>query len=183
MSRFLVRLLVAMCVFFAPIPWCSAQSSAVARIQENFVVTNLFKPVYPPLAKQTRITGDVVLTLKIRKDGRLESATVVSGHPLLKQAALDSAERSQFECRNCSDEIRPFQMLYSFQLGPTSYCAETSETSKSDEKKQFYPRVLESQNHVTVIDQPVGTCDLGPDVMRVRSAKCLYLWRCSLRSL
>ena len=178
----MVSLPVAMCVFPVAIPWCSAQSVASVQIQENVVVTALFKPAYPPLAKQTRTTGDVVLTLKITKDGRLESATVVSGHPLLKQAALDSAERSQFECRNC-DEIRPFQMLYSFRLGPTSYCAGASETSKSDERKEFYPRVLESQNHVTVIDQPVAICDPGPDSKRVRSAKCLYLWKCSLRFL
>jgi TonB family protein len=111
----MVRLLVAMYVFPAAIPWCSVQSVRSLQIQENVVVTSLFKPAYPPLAKQTRTTGDVLLTLKIRKDGRLESATVVSGHPLLKRAAaLDSAERLQFECRNCSDEISPFQMLYSF---------------------------------------------------------------------
>jgi TonB family protein len=178
MSNFLIRLLAALFVFLAAVPESSAQS---AQTQEDIALTNLFQPVYPPLAKQTRITGDVELALELRKDGSLGSASVVSGHPLLKQAALDSAQRSQFECRNCSEGVHSFKMLYSFQLGPTSYCTDGSETSKSGEKQQAYPRVIESQNHVTVIDRPVGTCDLARDLRKVRSAKCLYLWKCGLQ--
>jgi hypothetical protein len=32
---------------------------------------------------------------------------------------------------------------------------------------------------VTVIDQPLCTCDPTSDVSRVRSVKCLYLWKCA----
>jgi TonB family protein len=63
---------------------------------EDVAITKLFQPVYPPLAKQTQITGDVELTLQVTTDGSVESAIVVSGHPLLKQAAVDSALHSQF---------------------------------------------------------------------------------------
>jgi TonB family protein len=181
MSSFLIRLLVAVFVFFAAVPESSAQSEASAQVQENVAITKLFQPVYPPVAKQTRITGDVEITVEIRKDGSLESASVVSGHPFLEQAALDSTRRSQFECKNCGEGVRSFQMLYSFQLGPTRYCAEGPQTPKSDAKEETYPRVIESQNHVSVIDQPVGTCDLAIDRRKVRSAKCLYLWKCGLQ--
>jgi TonB family protein len=171
MSSYLIRLFIAIFVLSIAVAESSAQGATAVQTQESVVLSKLFQPVYPPLALQTRITGDVELILEVKADGSLESAQFVSGHPLLKQAALDSAQRSKFECRNCTQGMRLFQMLYSFQLGPTRYC---------EEKEAPYPRVVQSQSHVTVIDQPVGTCDMAFTVTRtkVRSAKCLYLWRC-----
>jgi len=177
MRRFSGRLLTAMLFLAAGVPESPAQS---ATIVEDVVITKLFQPVYPPLAKQTRITGDVELTLKVKADGSIESAIVVSGHPLLKRAAVDSALHSQFACKNCGEEVRSLKMLYSFQLGPTSYCTEGPPTANSNEKQETYPRVTVSLNYVSIIDQPVGTCDLAfiATERKVRSAKCLYLWRC-----
>ena len=40
-------------------------------------------PVYPPLARSTRIQGAVVLDVGIGKDGSVVEAKLVSGHPLL----------------------------------------------------------------------------------------------------
>jgi len=56
---------------------------------------------YPPLARQARITGDVRVEVLIGTDGTVESAKMISGHLLLKQAAIESAQKSQFECRRC----------------------------------------------------------------------------------
>src|SRR5512140_1006964 len=47
------------------------------------------KPTYPPLAKQARIQGSVMLQATIGKDGSILNLHVVSGHPMLTQAALD----------------------------------------------------------------------------------------------
>src|SRR5260370_12487812 len=77
--------------------------------------TKLSEPVYPPLARQTRIVGDVQLMLKVRRDGSVESATVVSGHPLLQLPALESARNSKFECRKC-DEAASIELVYTFPL-------------------------------------------------------------------
>jgi TonB family protein len=158
-----------------------AQSGVSANsLHGKLVLTKLTEPSYPPLARQTRLTGDVELVLEIKEDGSVQSAIVVSGHPLLKESALNSAQRSQFECRNCDQGVRSFRMLYSFQLGPTRYCTEASDNSKGNQQEELYQRVIQSQNHVIVVDQPVGTCDLAGTVTRkkVRSAKRLYLWRC-----
>jgi periplasmic protein TonB len=48
------------------------------------------KPAYPPIAVQARIQGTVVLQTVIAKDGTVQDLRVVSGHPLLVQAALDA---------------------------------------------------------------------------------------------
>ncbi len=49
-------------------------------------LTKLSKPVYPPIALQTQISGDVELKLLIRPNGIVETAQSVSGHPLLRQS-------------------------------------------------------------------------------------------------
>jgi TonB family protein len=183
MNRFLfvMRILAVGIVLTCSTIKSLAQTGASANTpQGEVVLTRLTGPSYPPLARQTGVTGDVELLFEIKEDGSVQSARVVSGHPLLKQAALDSAQRSQFECRNCGPGVRSFRMLYSFQLGPTRYCTGASDSSQTDQQEEPYPRVLQSQSHVTVVDLPVGTCDLAFTVVRkkVRSARCLYLWRC-----
>ncbi len=48
------------------------------------------KPVYPPLAKQARIQGVVRFTAIIARDGTISNLQLVSGHPLLVQAAQNA---------------------------------------------------------------------------------------------
>jgi len=50
------------------------------------------KPVYPPLAKQARISGVVKLNAIIGKDGAVQNLTVASGHPLLVPAAMEAVK-------------------------------------------------------------------------------------------
>jgi TonB family protein len=47
-------------------------------------------PLYPPLARAARIQGMVVLRAVIGKDGSVQSVKVMSGHPMLEQAAVDA---------------------------------------------------------------------------------------------
>ena len=54
-------------------------------------------PIYPPLAKQARIQGMVRLEAEISKQGTIESLRVVSGHPLLVQAALDAVKQWRYK--------------------------------------------------------------------------------------
>ena len=54
------------------------------------------KPLYPPLARQARIQGNVVLHAIIDKDGKVAQLEVVSGHPLLVQAALDAVKQWRY---------------------------------------------------------------------------------------
>ena len=162
-----------------------AQNAVIPETTQNGVVlSKLFQPIYPPLARQTRIAGDVDVTLKVRPDGSVESATVVRGHPLLQQAALDSAQKSQFECGKC-DEAASIQLVYTFQLlGGDSCCKVTENQSNNGQADLPIPRVIQSQNHVTVVNQPACICDPAIAVRKVRSLKCLYLWKCkSLYSL
>jgi protein TonB len=51
------------------------------------------KPVYPPLAKQARISGVVHLAAVISANGTIQDLKVISGHPLLIPAALDAVKQ------------------------------------------------------------------------------------------
>jgi protein TonB len=54
-------------------------------------------PIYPPLARQARIQGSVLLHAVLDKDGRVSELQVISGHPLLVQAALDAVKQWRYQ--------------------------------------------------------------------------------------
>jgi protein TonB len=54
-------------------------------------------PAYPPLAKQARIQGAVVLQAIIGKDGSIENLHAVSGHPMLIQSAIDAVRQWKYK--------------------------------------------------------------------------------------
>jgi TonB family protein len=61
------------------------------RVQNNKLISST-QPVYPDLAKNARIQGTVELATLIGPDGHVQQLKVVSGHPLLRQAALDAVK-------------------------------------------------------------------------------------------
>jgi periplasmic protein TonB len=54
---------------------------------------NRVRPVYPEQARQAHIQGLVRLHLVLAKDGSVAQFQVVSGHPLLLQAAVDAVRQ------------------------------------------------------------------------------------------
>jgi len=60
-------------------------------------IINRVQPVYPPLARQTRISGTVRLHAIIGKDGTIQQLEVMSGHPLLQQNALDAVRQWRYQ--------------------------------------------------------------------------------------
>ena len=54
-------------------------------------------PVYPPLARQARISGTVVLRAVISKDGSIENLQLISGHPMLAPAAIDAVKQWKYK--------------------------------------------------------------------------------------
>ena len=55
-------------------------------------LTHQVMPVYPPMAKTARVQGKVVLDATVDESGNVVNARVVSGHPMLQQAALDAVK-------------------------------------------------------------------------------------------
>ena len=54
-------------------------------------------PNYPPLAKQARIQGQVVLQAEISKEGTIQNLQLVSGHPMLAPAAIEAVKQWRYK--------------------------------------------------------------------------------------
>jgi len=63
------------------------QGSALRKVQ----------PQYPPIAKAARASGAVQVQVTISEEGRVIDAQVVTGHPLLRDAALQAARQWVFK--------------------------------------------------------------------------------------
>ncbi|MCI0659531.1 MAG: energy transducer TonB [Acidobacteria bacterium] len=63
------------------------QGSAIKRIQ----------PVYPQVAKVARASGPVQVEVTIDENGNVIAAEASSGHPLLREPAVDAAKQWQFK--------------------------------------------------------------------------------------
>jgi TonB family protein len=75
------------------------QELSVFNVAGNIQAAQLLErvvPVYPPLARQTRIQGTVRLYAILAKDGTVKSLEVISGHPLLIQAAVDAVKKWRY---------------------------------------------------------------------------------------
>jgi protein TonB len=73
------------------------------RVQEANLIKKV-QPVYPPLARSTRIQGHVILTAIISKDGTIEELKLVSGHPLLAPAAMAAVKQWVYKPTMLNDE-------------------------------------------------------------------------------
>jgi protein TonB len=62
----------------------------------NGKATSLPKPPYPPAARAVRASGAVTVQVLIDESGSVVSATAVSGHPLLRAAAVQAARGARF---------------------------------------------------------------------------------------
>src|SRR5207253_948949 len=80
------------------------------RVGGNVQAANLLtqvKPVYPPLAKQACIQGVVVLEAEISKEGTIDNLKVITGHPLLIQAAIDAVKQWRYKPTQLNGEPVP----------------------------------------------------------------------------
>jgi protein TonB len=64
-------------------------------MQGNLLVKTM--PQYPAIAKAARIQGTVVLQATISKAGTIENLHVVSGPPMLQQAAMDAVRSWRYK--------------------------------------------------------------------------------------
>ncbi len=98
MTRNLVGPLV---LALALTPLAAAQEAAPQRIavDKTQMASQIIKkvaPVYPPLARQARIQGQVVLKVEISKSGDVENIQLYSGHPMLAPSAVEAVKQWKY---------------------------------------------------------------------------------------
>jgi len=53
-------------------------------------------PSYPPMARTARVEGSVILEADITESGALENVTVIEGHPMLVDAAIEAVRKWRY---------------------------------------------------------------------------------------
>ncbi len=64
-------------------------------VQSGLLVRKV-NPSYPPLARQARIQGVVILQAQISKDGSIQNLQLISGHPMLAPAAIEAVKQWKY---------------------------------------------------------------------------------------
>ena len=77
-------------------PPATVRQIRVSHMMEGNLIHRL-QPVYPPLARQARIQGTVVLRAIISREGRIENLQVLSGHPILVPAAIEAVRQWRYK--------------------------------------------------------------------------------------
>ena len=78
-----------------PPPVPSVRPLRVSHMMEGNLIHRV-QPEYPPLARQARVQGVVVLRAVISREGKIENLQVLNGHPLLVQAAMDAVRQWRY---------------------------------------------------------------------------------------
>lgn len=77
-----------------------AKSSGPVRVSSGVAEGHLLAPIqpsYPAIAREAHIQGQVVIEAIISKQGLVEQAHIVSGQPMLAQAALAAVIRAHYQ--------------------------------------------------------------------------------------
>ena len=79
-----------------PVPKPKNSPKTIAGGVLNGKAIDLPEPSYPPVARAARASGSVSVQVLIDETGRVVSASAVSGHPLLRNAAVAAARSARF---------------------------------------------------------------------------------------
>jgi hypothetical protein len=141
----------------------------IAASQKPELIWESFQaPEYPRNAQIAHISGPIAVEFTLNEDGT-GSIGKVTGHPLLAAAAVESIKASRFRCSHCGRESA-FTVEFNF-----GFAEHTCEETKHH---PAYTAALKDANDVSVIAEPVCTEDPGAVYAKVRSVRCLYLWKC-----
>lgn len=69
------------------------------------------EPVYPPVARQARIAGKITIDAIVGQDGRVRETRVVSGAPLLSEAAVEAVRQWRYEPQLLNGVPVDFELL------------------------------------------------------------------------
>jgi protein TonB len=84
----------------SPVAFGKKWSRDTLTVSETLASAHLIhrvEPSVPLLARQARLQGSVVLQVMIGTDGKVQSTKVISGHPILAQAARDAVMQWRYD--------------------------------------------------------------------------------------
>lgn len=95
-------------------PRIPSRSLPISQGVTDGVVIHRVQPVYPELARQSRLEGQVILQATVTEDGMVRDLKVVSGHPVLARAAQDAVAQWRYQPYRLNG--KPVSMLTEIKL-------------------------------------------------------------------
>jgi TonB family protein len=99
-----------------PVPPVVGRQMKVSSSVLEGSATKKVAPAYPPIAKAARAQGAVQVNVTIDENGNVTAAYAVSGHPLLRDAAIEAAKQWQFKPTSLGGEAVKVQGLLTFNF-------------------------------------------------------------------
>ena len=123
------------------------------------------------------------MELTIGADGAVKSWKTISGPPLLVRAVMDSLSQAHFTCEGCTQPEYIYSLTYEFVLPEDNFASACAALQQTGREPPMPPSTLDSPTHVTVRPSRAYCLTVDPATPRVRSIRCLWLWRCSTQSV
>src|SRR5262245_27812580 len=162
-------------IFTPPPPSASDPSSAVtsAETSEKLKVSGgvlqgmaikKVQPPYPPIAKAARASGAVQVQVTISETGEVIESSVISGHPLLRDAALQAARQWLFKPTELSGVPVKVQGILTFNFtlngeepAPAPFArSATRYTTNTEQLGKHMVEGVESEGARAVTTMPAG---------------------------
>jgi TonB family protein len=127
---------------------------AVPSLAQNFhpKVIKYKAPEYPAAARATRTQGEVMVAVKIDKDGSVISAKVESGHPLLRKACEIVSNDWTF-VRTNENKVREAKLIFSFRIN-------TNKSSKNNYRNPKIKTKFKKPNQIEIIELEYPRIDI-----------------------
>jgi TonB family protein len=84
-------------IVVSPLLFCAAVPKRLTQAEAMELVTARVQPDYPAMARQLNLTGVVEVEIVVGENGAVESASPVSGSPVLTRPAADALKRWKFK--------------------------------------------------------------------------------------
>lgn len=92
-------------------PHLLAQTNTSPRVvpeaEALYHLTQRVDPIYPPIAAAAHVEGDVRISVLLDAEGKVASERLLSGPPMLQQAALAALKRWQFTPYTANGAVQP----------------------------------------------------------------------------
>jgi TonB family protein len=80
----------------APAPQATNRIEISNGVAQGLLIRKV-NPIYPPLAREARIQGTVILKVLISNAGDVKNLQLVSGHPMLAPAAIEAVKQWKYQ--------------------------------------------------------------------------------------
>jgi TonB family protein len=92
-----MRRLLPIAVFAGLVIIAPPRSSAQDHPESTRKLVNRAEPSYPGIARNMHISGTVRIEAVVAPNGTVKSASVLGGHPVLAQSAIDAVRKCKWE--------------------------------------------------------------------------------------